>query len=32
MAFSAVFFAHPIGQMFRSLKTEGLRDQIPPEA
>jgi len=30
--FSAVFFAHPIAQVFGSLKTQGLRDRIPPEA
>ena len=30
--FTAVFFAHPIAQVFRSLKTQGLRIRIPPEA
>ena len=28
-AFLAVFFAHAIAQVFRSLKTQGLRVQIP---
>ena len=31
-AFSAVFFAHPTAQVFRSLKTQGLQVRIPPEA
>jgi len=32
--FSAVFFAHPIAhaQVFRSLKTQGVRVRITPEA
>ena len=31
-AFSAVFFAHPIAQVFRSLKLQGLRVPISPVA
>jgi len=30
--FSAVIFAHPIAQVFRSFKTQGVRVRIPPEA
>ena len=30
--FSAVFFAHPIAQVFHSLKPQGLRVRIPLEA
>jgi len=31
-AFSAVFFAHSIAQVFCSVKTQGLRIRIPPKA
>jgi len=31
-AISAVLFVHPIAQVFRSLKPQGLRVLIPPEA
>jgi len=31
-AFMAVFFAHPIAQVFRTLKTQGKRVRIPQEA
>jgi len=30
--FSAIFFAHPIAQVFRSLKLQGLLVRIPAEA
>ena len=30
--FSAIFFAHPIAQVFRSLKLQGLRVRISAEA